>query len=485
MGRLYIGFVTLLCTLTLGGLARAQGRPEPSSAAPPPSTEAETAVPVFTIEEALRHAVANYPRVKAALEQVNVTSAGVDLARSAYLPRLDSLWQTNRATVNNITGLLLPQSVIPGISGPPLTSTSGQSAWGSVAGALFSWEPFDLGLRDAGVRGAEAAVTRARADEALTQLDVQSAVGSAFLSVVQAERALAAARADVERREILARAARTLVENQLRPGAEASRADAERAAAETRAILARRTLILTQADLARVLGVPSGLVTVNASSLLAPAPSSSAVPAAAGEHPLARVTHASVDVARMQEEVLARTFRPRLYLQSAFFARGSGATSNGHLEGGAAGLGLERTNWATGVQIVFPNLFDLASLRARRAAAAANTRADSARYQEALLTITNQQRSASAIIEAARAVAANTPVQLTAARQSEAQARARYEAGLASIVEVADTQSLLAQAEYQDAAARIDVWRALLADAVAHGDIAPFVDLVRMPEGVR
>ena len=84
---------------------------------------------------------------------------------------------------------------------------------------------------------------------------------------------------------------------------------------------------------------------------------------------------------------------------------------------------------------------------------------------------------------AARAVAANTPVQLTAARQSEAQASARYQAGLASIVEVADTQSLLAQAEYQDAEARIDVWRALLADAVAHGDLTPFVTLVSAPRG--
>ena len=58
-------------------------------------------------------------------------------------------------------------------------------------------------------------------------------------------------------------------------------------------------------------------------------------------------------------------------------------------------------------------------------------------------------------------------MQLAAAQQSEAQARARYQAGLASIVEVADAQSLLAQAEYQDQLARVDVWRALLAQAVA------------------
>ena len=89
------------------------------------------------------------------------------------------------------------------------------------------------------------------------------------------------------------------------------------------------------------------------------------------------------------------------------------------------------------------------------------------------------------MVDAARAVAANTPVQLAAARQSEAQASARYQAGLASIVEVADTQNLLAQAEYQDAAARVDIWRALLAEAVARGDLASFRSLASSAGGVR
>ncbi len=72
---------------------------------------------------------------------------------TAYLPRLDSLWQSNRATANNIFGQVLPQSVIPAMSGPVLPSASGQSVWGSATGALFSWEPFDFGLRDATVVG--------------------------------------------------------------------------------------------------------------------------------------------------------------------------------------------------------------------------------------------------------------------------------------------------------------------------------------------
>src|SRR4029078_8949375 len=102
------------------------------------------------------------PPVGAPLERFNAPTANVRVAKAAYLPRFDSVWQTNRATANNIVGLLLPQSVLPSISGPVLPTPSGQSVWGSAAGGLLSWEPVDFGLRSAMVHEAEAGVARAR-----------------------------------------------------------------------------------------------------------------------------------------------------------------------------------------------------------------------------------------------------------------------------------------------------------------------------------
>jgi outer membrane protein TolC len=430
----------------------------------------------FNLERALQYALDHYPSVRAAVEQVNASSAGVSVAKSTYLPRLDALWQTNRATANNVFGQLLPQSAIPAMSGPVLPSASSQSVWSSAVGGLVSWEPVDLGLRAAMVREAEAGISRARADEGLTRLAVQNAVGVAFLAVIGAEQAVAAADADAQRREVLGRAARTLAENQLRPGAEASRADAELAAARTRAIQARQSLAIARSTFGQVLGLGDGAPAVDAGRLLEVAAAPGAAPAQGARHPLIQAGEAAVDLARAHEDVLARTDRPRLYLQSSVFARGSGANPDGTFDGGADGLGLERANWAAGVQIVFPNVFDFTSLRARRAAAGAQTRAESARYDEAVLTVTTQERTAEAVVDAARAIAANTPVQLAAAQQSEAQARARYEAGLATIVEVAEAQNLLAQAEYQNAAARVEVWRALLGQAVARGDVGPLIE---------
>src|SRR5258708_8434859 len=98
------------------------------------------------------------------------------------------VWQTNRATDNNITGLVLPQSIIAPISGPVPMETSNRSAWGSAAGLLFSWEPFAFGYRGAKAGDARAAPNQATAEASLARLDVAAAALDASLTVPSADR---------------------------------------------------------------------------------------------------------------------------------------------------------------------------------------------------------------------------------------------------------------------------------------------------------
>ena len=72
-------------------------------------------------------------------------------------------------------------------------------------------------------------------------------------------------------------------------------------------------------------------------------------------------------------------------------------------------------------------------------------------------------------------MAADTPAEVAAAHAAAAQAGARYQAGLGAIDEVAEAQRLVAQAEIDDALARLAVWRALLGVAAAAGDLQPFL----------
>src|SRR5205823_13955046 len=100
-------------------------------------------------------------------------------------------------------------------------------------------------------------------------------------------------------------------------------------------------------------------------------------------------------------------------------------------------------------------------------------------YDQTIQNLTTEDARAQAFMKAAVDIAQNTPIERQAATAAESQARARYGNGLASITEVAEALRLLAQAEADDAVARLGVWRALLAAAQAHGDLAPFLEKIR------
>src|SRR5690242_4768272 len=149
----------------------------------------------LSLQQAVDNALGNYPSIRVSQEQLNAAAAGIRLARTAYLPRVDALAQVNRATRNNLLGLLLPQAVIPSISGPVLGTNNFGSVWGSAAGTLVSWEPFDFGLRRAGVDAATAARTQSEATVKRTRFEVAVAAADAYLTLAASQETVRAAQA--------------------------------------------------------------------------------------------------------------------------------------------------------------------------------------------------------------------------------------------------------------------------------------------------
>src|SRR5262249_17512841 len=131
-------------------------------------------------------------------------------------------------------------------------------------------------------------------------------------------------------------------------------------------------------------------------------------------------------------------------------------------------------NYALGFSVTFPAL-DFASLHAREASQSATIRAETARYQQISTELTAQWNTALATLSGSRSVAMNTPVEVSSADAAVQQATAGYQSGLGTVVEVADAQRLLTQAQIDDALARLNVWRALLRVNAASGDIQPFL----------
>jgi outer membrane protein len=428
----------------------------------------------MTIAQAVDSALKTYPTISVSQEQINAAAAAIDLARTSYLPRIDSMAQINRATRNNVFGLLLPQSVLPSISGPVLGTNSLDSVWGSAIGALVTWEPFDFGLRSANVSAATAAKARTEASAKRTQLEVAVATADAYLTLVAAEETIQAAQAGVDRSQVLARIVRAQVDAQLRPGADSARAQAELAAAQTQLARAQQAVEVSRALLAQFVGGdPRQIKTVTSKLLTLPGDQApeALVPM---KNPIAAEQNAVVEQRKAELQALDKTYFPKFSLQGSAFARGTGAVTDGTTLGGFNGLATSTQNYAVGFSVTFP-IFDFKAISARKAGQAATIRVETAKNNQITTNLTAQWTTAVATLEGARRIAANTPVQVLAAQEASQQATARYQAGLGTIVEVADAQRLLSQSQIDDALSRLSVWRAQLTVAAADGDIQPFL----------
>jgi outer membrane protein TolC len=424
----------------------------------------------LTLREAMNYALAHYSAIRARKSEIAAAKAGVNLARTANLPKVDTLLALNRATRNNVFGALLPQSTIPSISGPVLNDPTGDSVFGSAIGALVGWEPFDFGLRKANEHVAEAGRDEATARLELTEHQVAFAAAESFLAVAASQQAAKAAQANVSRLQVFADTVHVLVENQLRPGSDESRIQVELALARTQAIRAEERVAVSLANLAEALGASGATIRIDASNLLAAPPSSPAPAPSIESHPLAQARMAIVRSSEARQEAIDKSYSPKFTVQGAIWSRGTGALLNGDVLHGFSGLAPSTSNGAIGLSLQFP-LSDFAALRQKKTIEQEKYAAEKALYDETVQKLTGDAARARAERDSAEKVAQNTPSEMRAARAMDEQSRARYQAGLGTIVDVADAQRILAQAEIDDAVARLAVWRARLSEAAAAGDI--------------
>ena len=433
----------------------------------------ETQTTSLTIQEAVGRAQ-KFPSIEASQEQVNAAAAGIRQARTNYLPSVDMVGQINRSTRNNVFGLLLPQAVIPNISGPVLGTDNGSNVWGSAAGLLVSWQPFDFGRRRALVRSAQSTQERAELTRKRTRFDVETTTAAAFLTLLASQQTVRAAQAAVERARVLVQSVKASVNARLRPGADLSRADTELDAAETQLMQAEQSVSVAKAAVAEYTGMDVNTVYVIPGNLLQLPPEPTFRTADLANNPAAKEQAGVIQESATRLKVLQRTYRPTFVLQAGAYARGTGALTNGSTLGGWNGLGPNYFNTAAGFTVNFP-LLALPSIRAQEAQESAIGRSASAMYRQVLADVQAQLNAAQSTFAQARRIAAETPKEVADAKTGFEQSNAQYKAGLTTIVAVAEAQRLLAQAEIDDSLAKLGVWRALLQIQTAQGDISSFL----------
>lgn len=444
-----------------------------------PIDQPQAPAQALTLYGAVRFAEDNYPRILQLRAEVTAAQKGVTLQKvKEYNPTSMMTYEQVVATHNKLTQILFSDSTLPPNPGPGLDFVTMNPSYFTGAGFILDWAPIDFGLHKARIQESKTQWQLAKANYAVTQLDVAVQAASSFLAAVVAHEQVKAFEANVKRFEDFSRIAHALADSDLRPQADASLADAQLANAQNDLIRARLQAQLMMAEVANSLGVGGQHISIDPEEIgiVSEPPDVQSMPPLFDSHPFALQSKASILTQVARRRVLAKEYYPVFRWLAGMNFRGTSLGIHGQdTSKTASGFAPGVPNWNVGLVVNFP-FMDILRIQAEKKVVDQRIAAQRHSYEQVLQNLKTQDVQARARVNAAVQLAANMPVQVAAALKASRQAQARYEAGLGTLAQVTEANQVLADSRVKEAVAKVGVWQALLAVASVHGDLKPFVD---------
>jgi outer membrane protein len=423
------------------------------------------ALTTVTLQQALGYARDRQPRIKSALAEYQARRAEARVPRAQWLPQIGATVQAFVATSNNTTAsyLTVPEMDLPRIGGSKST-TEATATWSpsasTLAGIGVGQEVYDFGRISAQIAVADAYATMARAGADDVGLDVALGVEEAFHGVL-AGKAVLAATEDAYKRAVTHRDyAQAGTKSGMRPPIDLTRAQADVSALEVRLIQARTGIQAARAGLAAAMGSDQREIdAAETPADLSAAPAfADAMRTAARRNPAILAALAKLDAQHAAVSAVTRELLPNIFASASLTGRAGGAAPTSGDASYGGGWLPDVANWHVGLVLQW-NLFD-ATVLARRAAAKAHEDAARADLELMRMGVGLAAERAYLELDAALQTLPGLQAAVDAARANQAQAEARFKAGLGTVVELADAESLLTNRQLEFAVGQFTVARA-------------------------
>jgi outer membrane protein len=432
----------------------------------------------LSIKEVVQKVQSNLPQLEALRQQAKAAEQNIALAKNTFIPDLNAGYQVNIATYNNITGMSYPGFLLP-ISGPPSLSNKMNFVPGSALGALVKWNPFTFGQRDAAIGKATAQFKQANAAYNEQLFQYQYSAVNIYLEIVYCKQVLKSLQANINRSKVSLDQVLVLTKNGLRPGIDTTQFQAAIAQAEMDYLQTERTCQQKITELTRLTGIDARAESIaltdtifnqNAFDLTDTA-------TAINQHPYYQNLQAQQKTTEAGLKEIEKSWAPQLDIWGNAYARGSGVDARGDINK-LNGLGLSRTNAGVGVQLSFPVLqYSKVNIKKKQQQLLLET--DKARLAQAQLDISKQIETAVLQYQQDVKIANKSPELLKAARDVYEGLKLSYETGLIDFTRLANSQYELQRAEVNNANAHLQLWRSLLAIAVAKGNLNLFLEQLK------
>jgi outer membrane protein len=432
----------------------------------------------LSIKETIKKVEANLPQLEAVRQQAAASQQNIRLVKNTMVPDITAGYQLNLATFNNITGMSYPGFLLP-VSGPPSATNDLNFVPGSAAGALIKWNPITFGQRASALEKATAQFKQANAlyNEQLFQFQYNAI--NIYLDALYYQQVLKSLQANVNRNNSSLEQSLVLAKNGLRPGIDTAQFQSAIAQAEIDLLQTEKIYQQKIIELSRLTALDnqSENIILTDSFTVTPLTLNTDSASSFEDNPYYQSLQAQRNTSAAGLKEIQKSWVPQLDIWGNVYARGSGVNATGQVNK-TDGFNLSRTNAGIGVQLSFPVL-QFSKINIQKRQLQFLLKADEAKLAQAQLDISKQTATALQQYFQDVKIAAKSPVLLKSATDVYTGLKLSYESGLVDYTRLALAQYDLLKAAVNDAGIHLQLWRSVLAVAVAKGNLNLFTDQLK------
>jgi outer membrane protein TolC len=448
----------------------------------------QTATPAaYSLPALIDSAQHHLPVLRQKMALVEAAKAGIRDARDAYLPTSFLGDELLVGTDNSLPGTYYSFGLIPSASSGINPGNNSQAAGGNMAFLFNEYDLVTFGLRRAAVRHAEAGEHLSQADLDRERYLMKWQIARLYLNIRKSLLQQGIDSENVRRYAELYTVIRAVTLSGIKPGADSALAMAELSGARTAYNNTYGQGRQLFEELSYFTGLPSGRILIDTSrirdnlgarrtgglSLDLSGPDSARTP-----NPLTDYFVREQELYRETENLVKKSYLPRIMLTGITWARGSSINYEGKYGSVTDGWGYQRYNYLAGLTVTY-NLFDLVHRRDKEAIARNETVASDYGLQQEQLELQDVAGKADQGILTAVRNLAELPIQIAAAQDAFDQKTAQYKAGIINLVDLAEASFVLYRAQ-SDYVSAISDWLSYNLDkAAANGDLDLFIQTIQ------
>lgn len=418
------------------------------------------------------------PLLKQKQALVQASTAVITETRHSFLPSLKASEQLNIASNNSLAGSLFTFGITPSSSGGIRAENTMQPATANVAVVYSEYELVNFGLNSAKLQAAKSFQELYKSDLQKDEYTVQSNIVKLYLNILKQQYRLSADLQNIQRYQSIYMVIQSLTASGLKPGADSSLALAELSKTKINYNQTLGKLNELKVQLSFFTGIESKQLSVDTTNgLFRKKASATSFAIDTSSNPLLTFFEQKRNVFSVNENLIKKSYLPKITLAGSVWARGSSIQFNDQFKSLGTGLGYQRFNYALGVAFTY-NLFNGIYKKDKLAINKFQLQASEHELMQQQLVLKNASAIADNMLDVTQRNLLELPVQLQSAEAVYNQKMAQYKAGLISLIDLTNATFVLYRSQTDYIETMGDWYLAQLDKATATGNLNQFIQTI-------